>query len=195
MDHGGNPAQDIAFQVRKPDQKELEKQKLVAALMMALPGAPMIYYGDECGMWGGDDPDCRKPMIWPELAYEPEAAHPFAKERPVDPVNFDKDLYLWYKKLIAIRKKYPVLSIGSISFYPQMDSAKILVFDRDYEDQKLKIVVNNQNVEYRMTADDLNLTANMMELVAEKKINLEKSRSEFTLKPYQLMILRSEGGF
>lgn len=42
------------------------------------PGAPMIYYGDEAGMWGGDDPDCHwKPMVWPGMIYEMETSHPF----------------------------------------------------------------------------------------------------------------------
>lgn len=28
----------------------------------------MVYYGDELGMWGADDPDCRKPTPWPDLS-------------------------------------------------------------------------------------------------------------------------------
>ena len=34
---------------------------------MTYRGAPMIYYGDEVGMWGADDPHDRKPMIWDNL--------------------------------------------------------------------------------------------------------------------------------
>jgi glycosidase len=30
-------------------------------------GAPYIYYGEEVGMWGANDPDCRKPMIWDDM--------------------------------------------------------------------------------------------------------------------------------
>ena len=36
------------------------------------PGTPYIYYGDEVGMVGADDPDCRKPMLWGEFVYEVE---------------------------------------------------------------------------------------------------------------------------
>ena len=32
----------------------------------------MIYYGDEVGMWGVNDPCCRKPMVWNEIKYEEE---------------------------------------------------------------------------------------------------------------------------
>ena len=63
-DHEANPEQYKEYKVRKPDKTELLKQKLAVGIQMTMPGAPMVYYGDEAGMWGGDDPDCRKPMIW-----------------------------------------------------------------------------------------------------------------------------------
>ncbi len=34
---------------------------------MTYLGAPVIYYGDEAGMWGANDPDSRKPMVWDDL--------------------------------------------------------------------------------------------------------------------------------
>ena len=78
---------------------------------MTLPGAPMVYYGDEAGMWGGDDPDCRKPMVWQDLNYEPEVSHPFNKPRPKDDVSFNQNLFDWYKKIISIRKDNLCFSI------------------------------------------------------------------------------------
>ena len=53
-------------------KKIYEKQKLIAAFQILYRGAPMIYYGDEVGMWGADDPHCRKPMIWDNLNYDNE---------------------------------------------------------------------------------------------------------------------------
>ena len=38
---------------------------------MTLPGAPCIYYGDEVGMEGGHDPDCRRAFPWDEGALGP----------------------------------------------------------------------------------------------------------------------------
>ena len=40
------------------------KVYLLYAILMTLPGIPMIYYGDEIGLPGGNDPDCRRCMIW-----------------------------------------------------------------------------------------------------------------------------------
>lgn len=39
-------------------------QRLAWVAQFTLPGAPLIYYGEEIGMDGGPDPDCRRPMIW-----------------------------------------------------------------------------------------------------------------------------------
>ena len=56
----------------KPGAEIYEKQKLIAAFQILYRGAPMIYYGDEVGMWGADDPHDRKPMIWDDLVYDNE---------------------------------------------------------------------------------------------------------------------------
>ncbi|MGB9708871.1 alpha-amylase family glycosyl hydrolase [Infirmifilum uzonense] len=40
------------------------------ATLFILPGAPSIYYGDEVGMLGGDDPDNRQPMLWDEEKWD-----------------------------------------------------------------------------------------------------------------------------
>jgi glycosidase len=40
------------------------------ALAFAYPGTPMLYYGDEIGMFGGADPDNRRDMIWDESRWD-----------------------------------------------------------------------------------------------------------------------------
>ncbi|MFM8684572.1 MAG: glycoside hydrolase family 13 protein [Chthoniobacterales bacterium] len=69
------------YDPRKPTDKELESQKLFAVLQMTYVGAPMIYYGDEVGMWGANDPDCRKPMVWEDMIYEDEVVLPDGSKR------------------------------------------------------------------------------------------------------------------
>lgn len=45
-----------------------------------LPGAPTLYYGDERGMRGGNDPDNRKPMTRPEYVFDPQSSCPYTNE-------------------------------------------------------------------------------------------------------------------
>ena len=141
-DHGGNPQQNRSFDVRKPMAMEQLKMKLVIGLQMTLPGAPMIYYGDEAGMWGGDDPDCRKPMIWPDIQYEPEKAHPFGDKRPIDAAAFDQELFDWYRTLIRIRRSNNALSVGQVKFFEFSDELQVLGFSREYSGEKLLILAN-----------------------------------------------------
>ena len=65
--------------------------KLGAALQMTFPGSPAIYYGDEMGLAGENDPDCRRCMPW---------------ENP------DEDLLSWYRRLAALRQAHPALRTG-----------------------------------------------------------------------------------
>ncbi len=64
----GNREQDgAAYDAGKPAAEVYRQVRLLALLQMTYVGAPMIYYGDEVGMWGSDDPNNRKPMLWKDL--------------------------------------------------------------------------------------------------------------------------------
>ena len=49
-----------------------QRLKLALCLLVFIPGMPCVYYGDEIGMTGGYDPDCRKGFIWDETAWDAE---------------------------------------------------------------------------------------------------------------------------
>ena len=193
MDHGGNPAQDIKFDVRKPNRLELQKQKLVAALQIVLPGAPMIYYGDETGMWGGDDPDCRKPMVWLDLKYESESAHPFGKQRAEDPVVFNPDLYGWYRKLIRLRKNHLSLALGDIQFYRMAGAGNSLFFSRTYRGKSLFIIVNNQSkkIHRNLHLPDFSYEQ-VRDLILDQPYTISEQQLSIDLAPFAIVILRGE---
>lgn len=50
----------------RPTEHAFAMAKLAAVIQATYLGAPMIYYGDELGMWGADDPTDRKPVPWPD---------------------------------------------------------------------------------------------------------------------------------
>ncbi|MCB9836242.1 MAG: hypothetical protein H6808_05915 [Phycisphaera sp.] len=54
------------FDRTRPSQEAYERLELAHAVLTALPGSPMVFAGDELGLWGGDDPDNRKPLPWPD---------------------------------------------------------------------------------------------------------------------------------
>lgn len=142
IDHASNLNYDEEFAIRKPTEEEREVQKLILAFQFCYLGAPYIYYGDEVGMWGADDPDCRKPMIWEEYQYEPETHHPFGLPRPVDTVEVNRELLEYYRQLIRLRKEHPELSRGKYETVYTDDDHLIFVFERSYHSGKIRAVFN-----------------------------------------------------
>ena len=107
----------------------------------------MIYYGDEAGMWGADDPDDRKPMLWADLKYDNERSHPIpGQSRPNDTVIFDRDLYEYYRKLIHIRKSNIALRRGSLYDLLIDDEKCVYAFGRKMQDNHVIVVLNNDAV-------------------------------------------------
>lgn len=131
------------YNVRKPRADEIKIQKLIALFQMTYVGAPMMYYGDEAGVWGASDPDERKPMLWADLKYDDEVSHPFGARRPRDENVFNADLFHYYKELIRIRKEHPALMLGDFQSLVVDDEKSIYAFERNYDEQKVIVVVNN----------------------------------------------------
>jgi len=189
-DHGANARDTKSFDIRKPDKIEKMKQKLLVALQFTQPGAPLIYYGDEVGMWGGDDPDERKPMVWKEFKYEIETAHPYGYERVPDRVEVDKDLHSWYQLMASIRNANKELSLGDIKFVNLDEVKKILGYTRKLNGKKLFIVANNNPNSNSVSLNNfLNGSRSYIDLVTGKNVRL-KGETDITLSPYQIMILK-----
>lgn len=192
-DHKSNPGQNPDYKVRKPNDDELLVQRFIIGIQMTLPGAPMIYYGDECGMWGGDDPDCRKPMVWSDLNYEPETSHPFNKPRPKDDVFFNQELFEWYKKLISIRNDNPVLALGDINFFLIDNEDEIVGYERTLGDDKMIIILNNkkESSDYKLNLNQSLPDAESFEdIIDGSEYNITNGIINLSLKPYQILILK-----
>ena len=134
------------YDPRKPTEDELASQKLFAVLQMTYVGAPMIYYGDEVGMWGANDPDCRKPMVWDDLVYEDEVTLPDgSKKAQPDKVEVNRDLLEHYRKLIALRRELPSLRRGSFETVLIDDSRQLYGFRRKLNDEEVLVILNNSD--------------------------------------------------
>src|SRR5664280_1358426 len=125
------PSDNPDYKINKPDSLTRKEQILLLIHQFTFLGAPQIYYGEEVGMWGADDPDCRKPMIWDDIVYKDErAAYDPAKSRPVDQVRPDTALRSFYNKLCKMRKENPVLVYGDLSFSVADDQNMTLAYNR-----------------------------------------------------------------
>lgn len=135
------------FKVRKPSEEERQLQRLVAVFQFTWQGAPMIYYGTEAGMWGADDPDDRKPMVWEDLNYEPETHHPFGEMRPADENNFDSELFSFYQKLAYLKNTEPALKFGKAQFLDYNSEEKWAIFERNFVGEQILVILNRSDSE------------------------------------------------
>ncbi|MBQ2383098.1 MAG: leucine-rich repeat protein, partial [Oscillospiraceae bacterium] len=94
-----------------------DRQYLVAFLQFTYAGAPTIYYGDEIGMVGSDDPDDRRAFEWGKG---------------------NEELVNWYAKLAAIRAAYPALRTGDVKML-NTGNASLMGYYRD----EILVISNN----------------------------------------------------
>jgi glycosidase len=141
---GKSQATNPHYNTRKPTAEELRLQKLFVIFQMTYVGAPMIYYGDEAGMWGANDPCCRKPMVWDDLRYDDEAILPDGTTRSApDKVEVNHDLLAHYKKLIAIRNAHMALTLGNFHTLLADDDKNVFAFSRRHGNETILVVLNN----------------------------------------------------
>jgi cyclomaltodextrinase len=101
---------------------DTKRMKLAAAFQMAFPGMPAVYYGDEVGMDGENDPDCRKAMNW---------------DSP------DADMLEFYRRMTALRRSEPCLAKGDFSAV--LCEGGCYAFARRYGDETVYAVFNNSD--------------------------------------------------
>nr|WP_315159043.1 glycoside hydrolase family 13 protein [uncultured Flavobacterium sp.] len=170
------------YNARKPNAEQLQKQKLIAAFQILYLGSPMIYYGDECGMWGSNDPDCRKPMVWADKKYDSETFNPNQSKHDADKVDFNTDLFNWYKRFIGLRNKYDAIKKGSYTTLEINDAEKIYAFIRKIGTQEVIVILNRGD-------KNVNFNNSILKKGEYKDVFTKKIMKEFQLKPMDIVVL------
>lgn len=118
-------------------EKGKQLYKNTIAINFFLPGVPSVYYGDEAGLTGGDDPFNRRFFPW-------------GKE--------DKDILNYVKEISLIRKNSPVCRDGG--FYPLSAERSCIAFLRYKQGEKRIAVISNMNdnsIDYTLNPDMKNM--------------------------------------
>ena len=144
----------------------LELLRLIVVIQFTLPGVPLIYYGDETALKGGKEPDNRK-------------SYPWGKE--------DKDLRNFYHKMVNIRNNEDGLKKGDLIIH-QTD-LEVFAFERNYENEKIIILVNVSNEQKLIRGISLNGSYVNLFNVSEK-YKFIGNNNIISIFPHNFKILR-----
>lgn len=110
---------------------DVSRWKLALLFQMTYPGAPSIYYGDEVGMTGGKDPECRGTMVW-------------------DPARQNADMLRWTREIVALRRSHAVLRRGGFAPLLADDAAAVYAYVREDSSSAALVVLNRGAEEARV---------------------------------------------
>jgi glycosidase len=170
---------------------------MVALMQMTYVGPPMIYYGTEAGMWGADDPCDRMPMVWPDMKYAAQQAHPLGRQRSSDAVAFDHYLFDFYRAAIHFRRQSRALRHGTIDFLPADDAARFLAFRRTDGDESLLVGFNRGDAahEWKIPAADAGTYVQCFTASGEfdkVKVAADAAGIRVVLPPREAVVMRLE---
>lgn len=116
-------------------QQDRSALRLATLFQMTFPGVPSIYYGDEIGMEGGPDPDCRRSFPW-------------------DDDGWDHDLLAYYRRAVRLRRQHPSLRRGAYVRLEAHDDHGVYAFGRRspgaaQESAPVVVILNRGSRPYR----------------------------------------------
>ena len=142
----------------------VNRMKLAIAYQFLYIGVPYIYYGDEIGLDGGDDPENRKCMIW-------------------DKEKQNRELFDFYKNMINIRKNNKVFTFGN--FKEVYCENNIIAFKRVLEKEEVLCVFNNSDDSVLV---NINLELKAVNLITKSIEDLVKIKLDgFSFKIYKVV--------
>ena len=141
---------------------------LSSTLLFTFPGAPCIFYGDEIGLPGDKDPDCRR-------GFPPEA-------------DWNLDIYKHYQTLIALRLKYPALRTGKYQILHAQDD--IYSFARVLDSQTIIVALNASDTTAKTSYSVANLTDKPQSVVyGDGTVSWEGDRLEVSIAPRNFVLI------
>jgi glycosidase len=102
-----------------------QRQRIASLIQFTVPGAPTVFYGDEAGMTGDDDPDDRRTFPWPDLGG-----------------SQDQDLFTHYQTLNSLRRGNDVLVNGDFRLLLADDASQVVAYGRKTGSQAAVVIVN-----------------------------------------------------
>ncbi|MBO5621151.1 MAG: glycoside hydrolase family 13 protein, partial [Butyrivibrio sp.] len=148
---------------------DVEKFKLAVAFQLMFKGAPAIYYGDEVGITGDNDPDCRKCMEWNEDKQ-------------------DKGLLDWYKTLINLRKDHDCIKKGSYRTLECNEQDDLIMFERSDDKEKIRVIIHKGSIETAVRVEGLK---EGIDLISGQPLTTDPD-GKIAIKPCSVKVIKAK---
>lgn len=146
-----------------------QKAKLAFLIQFAFPGTPAIYYGDEIGLQGGRDPECRGAFPW-------------------DKASWNLEIFYWVKTLIALRKQFPAIRRGRYSSILTNTESGQFAFLRGLDEQQIVVAINASDRFQQLLVPTTKLGWNdgrqVLDLITNKNTHVLDNNIQIDLPPW-----------
>ena len=145
-------------------ENDRDQQELFTAMLLSLPGSPVLYYGDEIGMgdniWLGDRDAVRTPMQWtpdrnagfsrcdPNRIYLPVIADAVYGHQSVNveaQINNSASLLNWTRRMLEVRSQHKAFGLGTFTDLGSANPCVLAYLRRHWEGERQDVLlcVNN----------------------------------------------------
>lgn len=113
--------------------------RCAVALQFFMPGSPAVFYGDEVGLEGGNDPECRRGMLWGDKQ--------------------DRSLFLFFRDIISLRKENVELTTGRIRVLFRDEEKRVFVLENSSMLLVMNVSENDEQIELSCLKDFVSVYA------------------------------------
>ena len=149
---------------------DIASLELALTFIFTYPGTPCIFYGDEIGLSGRQDPECRQPFPWNEE-------------------KWNHDLRDYVKRLIMLRTSHKALRVGTLTNLLSTDG--VYAFKRMLDKETYLVALNSAENVQTINVDDFLATSGPMRVIfgqAETRIN--GSIIQLTIPPRRGVVIQ-----
>ena len=181
------PQEDKNYRTNYPPAITHHRVRLFLMHQFTFVGSPHIWNGDEMGMTGADDPDTRKPLVWPDIPFDDETQSEYSEYKYSEKPKFDSEIYEYYKSMIQLRKSSEAFIYGNFEFENFDDDKNILGYRRTFNDESFLILFNNNDQQNTLQVP---LDISGYRIVFSYQADADQNGKILTLPPYSGLVLR-----